>query len=95
MKYKVICLVDTTRIAPCPMEPRIPHDLAEHLQLVVGGRLFELVDHDAYDLLEQRLVVFPLVRKRGVTIVLCDFVIDAGMIDVCGRGGDQLLKYRL
>jgi hypothetical protein len=41
------------------MEPRIPHDLAEHLQLVVSERLLEIVHHDAYHILEQWFVVFP------------------------------------
>ena len=72
------------------MEPRIPHDLAEHLKLVMSERLVEIVYHDAYDFLEQWFVIFLLVRKRGVTVVLHNFTLNVRMINVCGHGGDQL-----
>jgi hypothetical protein len=90
LEHEVIRFVDTTCITPCPIESSAPHDLAEHLQFVVSGKLIEVVHDDVYDLVEQRFVDFPLVRKRGVTVVLLNFLFDAGVIDICGHGRDQL-----
>jgi len=36
---------------------------------------------------KERFIGFPLVRKRGatVTVVLLDFLFDAGVVGVCGH----------
>lgn len=50
------------RIAPCPTESGIPKGLAERLLLVTSGRFIQVIHRYVYHLLEQWLVVFPLVR---------------------------------
>ena len=92
LKHELIRFIDTARIAPRPIQPSILHNLADHLQFVVGGRFLEFVHHHVYDLLEQRFIVLPLVREHPITIVLCNLIPDAGVIDVGRQGGDQLVE---
>ena len=87
--YGEICFIDTARVAPCPSQSCILHDFAEHLQFLVGGRFLEFVHHHMYDLLEQRFIVLPLVGEHRITIILCNLMLDADVIDAGRHGGDQ------
>ena len=90
--YEVICFIDTACITPCPLQPSILHDLAEHLQFVMGGRFLEFIHHCAYDLLEQRFIVLPHVGEHPVTIVLCNLMLDVDVVNAGRRGGDQFVE---
>ena len=92
LKDKLIRSIDTARIAPCPIQPGILNDLAEHLQFRVSRRSLKIVYDNTDETLEQRLIVLPLVREHPVTIVLCNLMLDVDVIDVGCHGGDQLVE---
>ena len=91
-QHEVICFIDTARLAPCPIQPGILNNFAEHLEFVMGGRFLESVHHHMYGLLEQRFIVLPLVGEHPITIVLCNLMLDVDVIDAGRHGGDQLVE---
>ena len=84
----MIRLVDTTCIAPSG----ILHDLAKHLRFVVGRGFLEIIHHNAYDFLEQGFIVLSLMREHGITVVLCNVLLDAGVVNACRHGRNQLVE---
>ena len=86
LQYEVISLINTARITPCPIEPGFPYNFAEHLQLVVSRRPLQIVHDNIDDLSKQRFVVFPLVRKRRITVVISDLLLDTSTVNVRSHG---------
>ena len=61
LEHDVICFVDVTCITPYPIESSVARNLAEHLELVMGEGLLEIIHDNVYDVFERGLVLFPLV----------------------------------
>ena len=92
MEYRGILFVDTTCVAPCPIEPLVSYDFAKHFKLLVSGRSLEVVHHDFDDFFVQRFIALPCVRERGITVEFPNLLVDESMIDVGSRGSDERCK---